>query len=123
MLLGVFTIAGNLFLIPIYGVLGAAIATFTSSVVFNLLKYGYIKYKLKMSPFSDKTLLLIFISILIYLIIAFIPEIKNHYLSIFIKGASIFIIFVPTVFFMKISEDFNKILMAFIQRLLKIVKI
>ncbi|UJP64417.1 lipopolysaccharide biosynthesis protein [Mongoliitalea daihaiensis] len=42
----------NLWLIPIYGIEGAALASFLALLIFNLVKYGYVAYKLKMHPWS-----------------------------------------------------------------------
>ncbi len=122
-ILGILNIFGNLLLIPIYGALGAAIATFSSSFVFNLLKFGFIKYKLKMSPFSDKTLLLIFISFIIFFNIEIIPNIENQYLSIIVKGVCIFVLFVPTIYFFRISDDVNGIINSSLRKLRNILKL
>ena len=54
-LLGILTVVTNLIFIPKWGILGAAIASALSLVVFNLVKFLFILYKFKMHPFSLMT--------------------------------------------------------------------
>lgn len=62
----------NMLLIPGYGIMGAAAATFIAIGLFNLLKYVYILLRFKMQPFSRHTLYIggamLLCSALIYLI-------------------------------------------------------
>lgn len=50
------TVGTNLLLIPIYGVVGAAIATFITIVTYNLLKLIYVYVKMDQQPFSRRFL-------------------------------------------------------------------
>lgn len=45
-------IAFNFWLIPMYGIEGAAIASFLALLLFNMVKYGFIAWKLRMHPWS-----------------------------------------------------------------------
>ena len=47
------------FLVPLYGVIGAAWSTTITFLVFNLVKYIFVWKKLDMQPFSPKTLLVL----------------------------------------------------------------
>lgn len=53
------TIAGNLVLIPIYGMMGAAIAGGLASVLYNGLKFEFIRRVFGMQPFDKRTVLLV----------------------------------------------------------------
>jgi len=67
-LLLVLIITLNMFLIPRYGIIGAALATCIASIIHNLLRLIFIKIKLNMQPFtlnSFKTIFVIAISILL----------------------------------------------------------
>lgn len=59
-------VIANYFLIPVYGITGAAYATLIAIGTFNLLKYFYILIRFQMQPFTRFTLLILiatFISI------------------------------------------------------------
>ena len=58
LLLGVVNMVMNYFLISKYGPIGAAVATLFAMIVFNLLKYFFLKIKMGLDPFSTKTFLL-----------------------------------------------------------------
>lgn len=59
-LMSLLIIAVNYWLIPIYGIEGAAIGSALVMLGFNLVKYGYLKVKLQLDPFSWETLKIIF---------------------------------------------------------------
>lgn len=107
LLLAVLNIAGNLLLIPKYGLLGAAISPMLASVIYNLIKLVYIKWVFNMFPFSVKTLMLILISAATYIVLYFLPDFGNHFINLAFKSLFLCMLFVPAVYFMKISEDVN----------------
>jgi O-antigen/teichoic acid export membrane protein len=57
-------IAVNYWLIPVYGIEGAAMGSALVMLAFNLVKYAYLKAKLNLEPFSWDTLKILFIGIL-----------------------------------------------------------
>lgn len=59
-------IAANYWLIPIYGIEGAAMGSAGVMLAFNLIKYGYLKIKLQLDPFSYETLKILFVGTLIF---------------------------------------------------------
>ena len=63
----------NLIFIPIYGILGAAIGTGLAIVIFNVLTFIYIKHKIKLQPFSFKTLYMLFVGCVAGAITYFLP--------------------------------------------------
>ncbi|HMG15616.1 MAG TPA: oligosaccharide flippase family protein [Saprospiraceae bacterium] len=109
-LMAIINIIGNIILIPIYGSLGAAIATASSSIIYNFIKYLYIKYKLMMTPFSSKTLLLAILSLAIYYLISLIHFQMNPYISIVSKGLLLSGMYIPLIYYFRISEDINEII-------------
>lgn len=72
----------NVIFIPIYGIQGAAIATFIAINLYNVLKYVYISMKFKMQPFSRHT---IYISISVLICSVFIYLVGQS-LSPFLKA-------------------------------------
>ena len=105
----IFSISLNYWLIPILGMTGAAIATATSLLLYNLIKGIYVWIKFKMQPFSSKILVLIgFSSILLFgsLQTAYFD---NTYLDIFIRSVAITLIYSFGVLSLNISHEVNSI--------------
>ncbi|HIF14490.1 MAG TPA: polysaccharide biosynthesis protein [Bacteroidetes bacterium] len=102
-----FTIGSNLILIPMYGLEGAAIATFLSVGIFNVLKVVLIRLKLNMHPFEKNQLTIIFIGILLSLLY-FIPLPFHSIISIAIKSLFILIIYCFSMYFLNVSTDANE---------------
>lgn len=74
-------IAANMYLIPIYGINGAAWATLIAIGMFNLLKYLYILFKFEMQPFTRHTFYILLSLILSILMILIIPSSWNAFLK------------------------------------------
>lgn len=68
----IIVIVTNALFIPKFNIVGAALATFVSIVTYNILRFVYLIWKLKIQPFSKKTLVvlcLLFVFITIGLIL------------------------------------------------------
>ncbi|MBN4047267.1 polysaccharide biosynthesis C-terminal domain-containing protein [bacterium AH-315-P13] len=109
-ILAVLTVILNVLLIPIYGINGAALATFISIVVYNTAKLLFVYYKFKMTPFTSqtaKTLLLIFILIFAF----YFWDFSFHpIVNIALKSILICISYVFVVYRFNLSEDITVIL-------------
>ena len=112
-ILAIITIISNYFLIPIYGINGAAYAALLSSIIFNLIKIIFIYYKYRFLPFSIKSVYVIIITIITFLIIYFLPSNQNYILDILFKSLFIIIFFVPIIYLFKVSIDLNKLIDKF----------
>lgn len=64
--MSVLIVAANYWLIPIYGIEGAAMGSAGVMLAFNLIKYSYLKIKLQVDPFSYETLKILFVGISIF---------------------------------------------------------
>lgn len=98
----------NYWLIPVFGINGAALATFIVVFTFTLVKMGIIYKKFKISPFSNKTLLLGFIIISCYLVFYYWTLNINSVLNIIVKSIIITLIYLFLITKMKISSDINE---------------
>lgn len=105
----VFSIALNYWLIPLFGITGAAVATATSLFIYNLIKGIYVWKKFKMQPFSHKILIIIALSAIILWGSLQIGRIGNLYLDIFIRSLAIAIIYSAGVLAFNVSDEVNKI--------------
>lgn len=97
----VLTCALNIWLIPTYGIMGAAIATATASVLHNILRFGIIKWKLNMQPFNRETAKILLI-IPITLFLACLINVANPYFVIFLRGLASAVIFVLLLILFKV---------------------
>ena len=76
--LAILTIGLNLFLIPIFGMIGAAYASLISITFYNLLKHIFIKYKMKISPFSINSIKTILVGIFVYFAVFLSLNCRGH---------------------------------------------
>lgn len=83
----------NYWLIPIYGMKGAAISTMISLSVINIVRTLFIQVKLKLQPFTLKNIFLFVIAIAVYFI--------SFYLDKWLVGSDIWHLII-TVFFISI---------------------
>jgi O-antigen/teichoic acid export membrane protein len=104
------TLLINYIFIPIYGINGAAMATALSVFLFNFIRLVLIKVKMKMHPFSIKTIYTVIILFAIYSLVTFLPLSGNVYFDIFWKSIFVIIVFTPLMLVFKLSEDINKII-------------
>lgn len=133
--LGIITVITNLIFIPIYGILGAAIATLLSITIYMLARIVFVWVKFKIHPFSGSTLLSILFFILLLFIVIIgnnsftymlnnVFDISNFYISsiINITIRSILLIAIFTFLFIKfnISEDFTNLVLITIDKIKKI---
>ncbi|MFC3414135.1 lipopolysaccharide biosynthesis protein [Algoriphagus hitonicola] len=76
----------NYLLIPIYGIEGAALASALVMLLFNLLKYFYLKLKLGFVPFDQSTLRILSIGVFSLIIVSNLPAMENPLLDMGIKS-------------------------------------
>ncbi|MCK8524367.1 polysaccharide biosynthesis C-terminal domain-containing protein [Aquimarina sp. D1M17] len=100
----------NLICIPIYGVTGAAIATFSAVFCYNVAKVWVVQAKFNMHPFSNKTLIvfaLIFASVLTF----YFWDFNFHpIVNIAVKSVLITLIYSGVVVALKVSPDINELI-------------
>jgi len=104
----VLLIVTNLLFIPMYGIVGAAIASLISKFLFNLFKYIFIRAKLKLQPFNIKTAYLIVLGLSTFGISKLLPELPHYLLDIIIRSLLITLVFGVGVLALNLSEDVNE---------------
>ncbi len=100
----------NLIFIPIYGINGAAIATFIAIFFYNTLKILFVKLKFKIQPFTSKTLivtLVIFLFILLFYFWDF--DLEYSILNIALKSILIGFLYGVVIYYSKLSSEINAI--------------
>lgn len=103
----IFLIVTNLLLIPVYGIVGAAIASLISKVLFNFVKFIFLYKTYRLQPFTFKFVYLIIIGFLSYWISTLMPVLPNFILDIVVRSLLIFVIFTIPIYYLKVSEDIN----------------
>lgn len=107
-ILSILTIGGNLLLIPKFEIIGAAIASLISVLIFNLIRYAFLWWKEGMQPFTKQTFILILL-FTICLLPSFIDLSINPYIKAILAGFWILVSFVIPVYYLKISSQLNNI--------------
>ena len=113
LILTVFAIISNWLLIPIYGIEGAAMATFLSFGIFNLSKFLFLWFKLNLQPFSIKTIHVLLFGGLAYLAASQIPDSGWIIPNIILKCLVIGIIFGGSMLYFRVSEDISAMVEKF----------
>jgi O-antigen/teichoic acid export membrane protein len=104
----VLLIITNLLLIPVYGIVGAAIASLISKFIYNLIKFFFLYKKFGFQPFDYRYPLLILFSLIAYFASLLLSPYDNYILDIIVRSLFIFVVFSVPVYFFKISEDINE---------------
>ncbi|WP_378173200.1 polysaccharide biosynthesis C-terminal domain-containing protein [Aquimarina sp. SS2-1] len=100
----------NWICIPVFGVEGAAMATFTAVCCYNLAKIMIVRSKFKMHPFSKNTFLTILI-ITGFIFGFYFWDFQFHpIVNIGIKSLIIVVSYTFLLYLLKVSEDINSII-------------
>ncbi len=107
----IITVSLNYFLIPIYGMNGAAFALAIATVYYNLARYLVVWWKLGMQPFTLALVKILFFSFLIWLIISTLPTInENKTLAIAdmaYRSVALTLLYGAIIYWSKISPELN----------------
>ena len=91
LLIGLFFVAiiNYLIFIPVFGMVGAALATAFSAFLYNISKFLLIWKFFKLQPFTMVTVKIAAVIVSTFVLCSFIPAIQNPILNIFIRSISI----------------------------------
>jgi O-antigen/teichoic acid export membrane protein len=107
LMLGLIVLTNYIF-IPIYGIVGAAVASMVATLVFVLLRFVYVWRRFHFQPYNYKHLIIIGIVGLSYFLSSLVPSIENPYFDVLLRGSFITLIFTVLIYFSKVSEDINE---------------
>ncbi|WP_191859462.1 lipopolysaccharide biosynthesis protein [Hanstruepera ponticola] len=115
-LLAILTITLNIIFIPIYGINGAAFATFIAVFLYNSAKIWFVNYKFKMLPFSvntSKVLMLIIVSLGVF----YFWDFSFHpIINIALKSILIGVFYGAIVYVLNFSDEITAILNKMLKR-------
>ena len=118
LIMGVFlaisTILFNLWLIPKYGIDGAAIASFLAFFIYNTIKLVYVKLKFGFFPFTSETMKVLLLlgvtaAIFFYLNFPFHPLV-----NILLKSIAMILLYVFALYRFRISADVYAVISRFV---------
>ncbi|MEM9868837.1 MAG: polysaccharide biosynthesis C-terminal domain-containing protein [Bacteroidota bacterium] len=114
--LAALTIVLNLFLIPAYGLEGAALASFISICIFNVIKLVFVKLKFGILPFTKSTFK-VFATLLLLAVLFSVFTFDFHpVLNILFKSTIIVVMYLGILYRFEISEDISGILSKWLKK-------
>lgn len=114
----VLVIATMYLLVPVWGITGAAVAISISFLVYNFMRFLFLKLKYNMQPFSYRFFIVILSFLLAYLLARLFHQ-QNLLLDILIKSTVFTTIYVVLIVSFKTSKDINSILKLVKEKILK----
>ena len=109
----------DLWLVPLYGLMGAAVATFIVTILYNFVTMLYVRHHLEMFPLSRKNIVSLLILVLITLIGLAIPGFGHPIVTMALRSLVVGGLFVGMIFWLKPSPDLTELLMMPIRKLRK----
>jgi len=100
-------VALSIYLIPIMGITGAAVATLCSITGYNLVSLGLVQYLFGLQPFSRRTLYAVLLALLSYGLAAFIPGTGYSMLDLLMRSGVYGLVFSAGILVFKVSPDLN----------------
>jgi membrane associated rhomboid family serine protease len=99
------------------GLIGAAIATAGASLVYNALKFLFIKKNFSLQPFDLKTLKIIVVILIVWLIVNFVPVISSPIADIAIRSLIIIAFYGGIIYFWKIVPELEPVFLSYLKKI------
>mgnify|MGYP000639468280 FL=1 len=100
----------NYLLIPIYGIAGAALASFISVTIYSLLRVIYVYRKFSFQPFGIVHVKIIGITLICFMVNLVIPVMDHFIVDIAIRSGLIGLLYIFIAFKLNISEEMNALI-------------
>ncbi len=110
LLLGLLAVWLNALFIPRYGIDGAAIATLLSIFVYTMTKLAFVIVKLKLFPFTKKTIYTIIFSVGIFVSFYFWDFQYQPFVNIMLKSILMSVVYAYLVYKLRLSQDINGVI-------------
>ena len=98
----------NLILIPLFGMMGAALSYFLTTLTINFIYWLFIKVKFKLQPFGKIHYIILLIACLSFVIGYYLPVLPNFYFDLIYRSTIVTIFYSSACYFLKLSEDMNE---------------
>ncbi|HAH24277.1 MAG TPA: hypothetical protein DCL77_11085 [Prolixibacteraceae bacterium] len=100
-------------LVPLWGMVGAALVSLFSVAASSLLRVFYLQQNMKLFPYRLTHLKCLAIGLLAFAVGKIIPVMYNYYLDLFIRSAAISAVFISLTYLLHISDDLNQVVDKF----------
>jgi O-antigen/teichoic acid export membrane protein len=108
-MLAVVIVTANNYLIPAYGINGAAAAAALAMILFNAVKYVFIWIKLGIQPFSPEFLRVLSIGAVAWTASMLLPRLAPVFLDLVVRSGMIALIYSTFILGLKISPEANEV--------------
>lgn len=113
-LLAILIVVFNFWLIPNYGIEGAAFGTFLGICLYNTIKLLYVRLKFNIHPFTPETVKVLALLLCIGLVFYFVQFPFHPIMNIVLKGMLITAIYAAVLYRFKLSEDVFNLISRFL---------
>lgn len=111
LIMSVMVVVLNLIMIPVWGIEGAALASFISMFFYNLIKYLYVKKRLGFDPFTlDIAKIILLGGLYSFLDYFLLPKFNPVILDIIIRLGLLFLFYATGILMMNIASDSQKMI-------------
>jgi len=100
-------IVSNAVFIPIWGITGAAFASFISTSIYFLICYLFIVNKFKMNILNKKHFQVLLIGVVSYIPSYFLPKLDFFVFDIIVRSSIISLVFGVLIYYFNVSEEIN----------------
>ena len=97
----------QMWLIPIYGIKGAALATAGSYMFYNFVLYYFVWKNFQLQPFDLVNLKIVVLIVGLFMFNYLLPTLENRYVDIGYRSVIITILYVVAAYSMKVIEEFH----------------
>ena len=112
----------NMFFIPLYGLNGTAFATMISITIYSLAKLFFVVKKMKLFPFTSKTVYSLGVFVVCFLLFYFWNFAFHPIVNIILKSVLISLIYLFLSYKLQLSTDINQVISGFVIKMIKFVK-
>jgi O-antigen/teichoic acid export membrane protein len=113
-------VVSNTFLIRLYDMDGAALATLVTLVSYNTLRLLYVKLSFGLQPFDKRIFIVLGAGAATAGILWLIPDLRNVYLNIIVRSTLVTLIFLGPVYLSRMSPELNSLFNKQIKALLRL---
>jgi O-antigen/teichoic acid export membrane protein len=117
--LAIISLGNQLIFIPLYGIVGSAIATAISIVLFNTIMVLFVKWKLKVQPFTLNNLKTLAVILAFLGLNALLPSMGNAYLDAAVRSVATIVLFVVVIYKINASKDINDFMLSVYNKYIK----
>jgi O-antigen/teichoic acid export membrane protein len=110
-------IFSNMILIPVMGIVGAAVASAASYLLYDLMRFWFLLRNYGFQPYNYRHIIVIAAGVITYALSLLVPEISNWIVDGIIRSCIVSVIFGCSLYFLKVSTDMNHSILMVLNRI------